>query len=277
MPPAPAAPEAQTYTAVAHHALKSYSGMHKEGLPQKLGFRGSFVVGLVIYGNMTRPLVERYGEEWLGHAVVELKLLKPVCDGDRLRIEARPLPGREAERGMEVVAFNETVEGQPAARLETWMPAVLPPVEPHAGLAPAAWEGERLERTWETLVPEQPFRTYRTVPTLDTNRQWTAVIDHALPCYGEGPTPPLHPIQIMRFVQEASNHQFVPGAGVHSGSRAVVRRVLRVGDPLEVLTVPVDKWEKKGNQWTTLYSAVRRAGEVCAEVFHTQIFKLRGA
>ena len=52
--------------------------------------------------------------------------------------------------------------------------------------------------------------------------------------------------------------------------------MLRVGDPIEMLTVPTAKWEKKGNHWVTLYCAVKSAGEVCAEIYHTQIFKLRG-
>jgi len=40
--------------------------------------------------------------------------------------------------------------------------------------------------------------------------------------------------------------------------------------------VPVEKWEKKQNHWLTVYCAVRRAGELCAEIYHTQIFRVRG-
>jgi hypothetical protein len=52
--------------------------------------------------------------------------------------------------------------------------------------------------------------------------------------------------------------------------------MLRVGDPVHILTVPLSKWEKKQNHWLTVYCAVRSGDEVCAEIFHTQIIKLRG-
>ncbi len=40
--------------------------MHGDGLVQKLGFRGGFVLGLVVCGLMTRVLVIRHREDWLG-------------------------------------------------------------------------------------------------------------------------------------------------------------------------------------------------------------------
>ncbi|MBI4084270.1 MAG: hypothetical protein HY423_16815, partial [Candidatus Lambdaproteobacteria bacterium] len=54
------------YTAIAHQAQRPYSKIHKDGVPQQLGFRAPLVVGLVLYGNMARAIVSRFGEEWLG-------------------------------------------------------------------------------------------------------------------------------------------------------------------------------------------------------------------
>jgi len=54
------------YTIVAKHTgFKSSNRVHANGLTQKLGFRGGFVLGIAIYGYMTRALVERLGEKWL--------------------------------------------------------------------------------------------------------------------------------------------------------------------------------------------------------------------
>jgi hypothetical protein len=274
--PSPAA-IGSPYTAIAHQAQRPYSKIHKDGVPQKLGFRGPLVVGLVVYGNMARALVSRFGEAWLGKVSIDVKFLKPVYDGDRLRIEVAPIAGRAHERAFEVTAFNESGNDEVSARLETWSPAELPAVEPHAALKPIEWEGEKPERTWERLVEGQPFRSLAYTPTFEDNAQWSRVIENELPLYQQGERPPLHPIQVLRHVQMATAHQFSSGAGMHSSTRAVVRRLMRVGDPIHVLTVPVAKWEKKGNQWTTLYAAVRTGDEVCAEMFHTQIFKLRGS
>ena len=82
---------------------------------------------------------------------------------------------------------------------------------------------------------------------------------------------------MLRLIQLGYSNQFIGESAVHSSSRAVVRRMLRIGDPVHVLTVPLSKWEKKQNHWLTIYCAIRSGGEVCAEVFHTQIIRLRGA
>ena len=76
------------YTVVAHHANhQSHNRMHQDGLPQKLGFRGPFVLGVANYGTMTRARVSHFGKAWLSRAVIETKFIKPVCEGDCLRIE----------------------------------------------------------------------------------------------------------------------------------------------------------------------------------------------
>jgi acyl dehydratase len=167
------------YKVVAHHASHgSHNRLHKDGLPQKLGFRGAFVLGVANYGNMTRVMVSRFGETWLGRAVIEAKFIRPVCEGDVLRVETLPIAGREAEQAYEVTAYN---------------------------------------------------------------------------------------------------NQFIGNNAVHSSTKAVIRKMLRVGDPVHILTLPIDRWEKKQNYWLTIYCAVRSRGEVCAEIYHTQIIKLRGA
>ena len=130
------------YWVVAHHAGHgSRNRMHEEGLPQKLGFRGAFVLGVAHYGNMTRALASLFGEEWLGRAVSEVRFLKPVCEGDRLRIETMPIAGRENERAFEVTAFNETANGEIAARMQTSMPDPFPAPDPASGSSSAAPDG----------------------------------------------------------------------------------------------------------------------------------------
>jgi hypothetical protein len=262
---------------VPHHAtFENRGGIHVDGLPQKLGFRGALVLGLVTYGNMSRVLVSQFGEAWLGKAVIETKFLKPVCEGDRMRIESRPIPGRERERAYEVTAYNETMNGEVSARMETSMPDPFPALDANASLKPIEWEGERQPRTWDNQVTGRPFRSFRYTPTQEINQFWLRVTGDDLPVYQQGERPPLFPSQILRHSQEATSHQFKSVAGLHSSSRAVVHRMLRVGDPIQVVSVPLNKWKKKGNNWTTIYSAVRSGDQVCAEVFHTQIFQLRG-
>jgi acyl dehydratase len=260
---------------IAYH--DSNNRMHSDGLPQKLGFRGPLVLGLATYGNMTRALAATFGEAWLGHAVMDVKFLSVVCEGDKLRVETSPIEGREGEKAYKVTAYNESNEGKAAAYMETSMPAILPPIEPHAAREPNEWEGPVKERrSWDVIVVDKAYRSLRSTLSVDDNAHWGKVLGDDLPIYYEGKAPAIHPTHVLRQVQIASTNQYIGDNAVHGSTKAVVRRMLRVGDPIQVLTVPTAKWERKGNHWVTLYCAIRSGGEVCAEMFHTQIFKLRG-
>jgi hypothetical protein len=267
------------YFVTAHHFdHKSYNRMHSDGLPQKLGFRGAFVLGVANYGNMTRALAASLGEEWLGRAVIEVKFMKPVCEGDRLRIETLPIPGREREHAYEVTAYNETANDEIAARMQSYVPDPFPEVDKAASLLPIEWEGPVTQRrTWETVIIDKPYRSLRVTLAAADNAEWTGVLEDDLPIYEQGERPPIHPAQVLRLVQLGYNNQFIGDNAVHASTKAVVRKLLRVGDPVHILTVPTAKWDKKQNHWITIYCAVRRGDEVCAEIYHTQIIKLRGA
>lgn len=267
------------YSVIAHHANHhSNNRMHEDGLPQRLGFRGAFVLGVANYGNMTRALVARFGETWLGQAVIETKFIKPVCEGDRLRVETLPIAGLEHGRAFEVTAYNETLDNEIAARMRTYCPLPFPAVDESAALSPNEWDGPVTQRrTWDNIVIGKAYRSLTLTLSAADNAYWQRVLDDDLPIYGAATAPPLHPAHVLRLVQLGYNNQFIGDNAVHSASKAVVRKALHVGDTVNILTVPIEKWEKKQNHWLTIYCAVRRQGEVCAEVYHTQIIKLRGA
>ncbi len=267
------------YTVVAHHAHhQSHNRMHEDGLPQQLGFRGAFVLGVANYGNMTRALVSSFGEKWLSRAVVEAKFIKPVCEGDRLRIETLSIAGREREQAFEITAHNESMRDEVAARLLTSVPDPFPAIDAAAVLTPNEWDGPvTLRRTWDNIVIGRAYRSLHLRLSAQDNAYWKGVLEDDLPIYLLGEHPPIHPAHVLRLVQLGYSNQFIGDNAVHSSSKAVIRRMLRVGDAVHVLTVPIEKWEKKQNHWLTIYCAIRSNDEVCAEVYHTQIIKLRGA
>jgi hypothetical protein len=279
MPTTPQYDIGTPYYAVAQHPEHtSRNQMHVDGLPQKLGFRGPFVLGVAVYGYMTRALVAKLGEGWLGRAVIEVRFLRPVCAGDRIRIETAAAPGGEAERAYDVTMYNETAGNEVSATMRSSVPDPFPAVDATANEKPNEWEGPVTQtRTWDTVIPGKAYRSLRATLAAADNAQWTRVLDDDLAIYREGERPPVHPAHVLRQVQLGYNNQFIGESAVHASSRAVIRRMLRVGDAVHVLTVPLRKWEKKQNHWLTVYCAVRSGGDVCAEIFHTQIIKLRGA
>jgi len=271
----------QPYKVVAHHASHgSHNRMHKDGLPQQLGFRGAFVLGVANYGNMTRALVAHFGEAWLGRAVIEAKFIKPVCEGDVLRVETLPIAGREAEQAYDVTAYNETAGNEVCARLTSSVPQAFPAPDAAAASRPNEWDGPVTQRrTWDNIIVGQAYRSLNLTLAPQDNTYWQGVLEDDLAIYN-GERAPLHPAHVLRLVQLGYNNQFIGDNAVHSSTKAVIRKMLRVGDPVHILTLPIDKWEKKQNHWLTIYCAVRSGderGEVCAEIYHTQIIKLRGA
>lgn len=267
------------YRVLAKHThFPSSNKIHTDELPQKLGFRGAFVLGVAIYGLMTRALVARFGEKWLGHAISEVKFMRPVCEGDRLRIETRPVAGREDESAFEVTAYNEMANDEISAQMQTSMPRTLPVPDPSAALAPNEWEGPVTQRrSWDNVITGRAYRSLDLTLSLEHNAVWQGILGEDVPIYGEGERPPIHPAHVLRLVQLGTNHECITEHAVHCSTKAVIRKVLRAGDPVRILTVPLAKWEKKQNQWITVYCAIRSGNELCAELFHTQIIRLRGA
>jgi len=253
----------------------SANRMHDDELARKLGFQGGFVLGLGVYGLMTRALVAEHGEDWLGQAMVELDFRKPVHSGDRIQVFTEPDPKSPNARAYRLRAVGE--DGVERVRMQTWCPNDWPEVHPLADLPPVEWEGEKQRRSWELMKLHQPFRALRYTPTLEENRSWCAQLHDDLPIYVTGDAPPLHPTFAMRHVQMCSTNQFLGDSAVHDSTRAIIRKALRVGQQIEVRNVPVEKYEKKGNHWVVMYSVVRADGEVALEQFHKQIFKMRGS
>jgi hypothetical protein len=173
--------------------------------------------------------------------------------------------------------YNETSGNELSAKLETSVPNPFPDVNAVAYEKPNEWEGQVTQRrTWDNIVTGKAYRSLRLTLSAADNAFWTGALDDDLPVYHDGERAPLHPAHVLRLIQLGYTNQFIGESAVHSSSRAVIRRMLRIGDPVHVLTVPLEKWEKKQNHWLTIYCAIRSGEEICAEVFHTQIIKLRG-
>lgn len=198
--------------------------MHTDGLPQKLGFRGPFVLGVANYGTMTRARVSHFGKAWLSRAVIETKFIKPVCEGDCLRIETLPVAGRESEQAFEVTAYTETVGNEISARMQTSVPVTFPAVDAAAAIKPNEWDGPVTQRrTWDNIIVDQTYRSLNLTLSTPDNAYWKGVLEDDVPIYAHGEHPPLNPAHVLRLVQLGYNHQFIGDNAVHSSTKAVIQ------------------------------------------------------
>lgn len=266
----------EPYTIIAHDVDSgSPNRMHKRDLPRQLGYKGGFVLGTANYGQMTRGLVTQFGEHWLKRNIVEMKFLKPTFEGDLLRITTDPTSDSCHERAYTVRAHN--AEGVEVIRLETWLPSPFPEPDPLSRLSGIEKEGKPERWNWNAIELNKPFRPCFVTPTQEENEFWCRELGEDSPIYREGTSSPLHPTLVMRCFTKATHSQFVSDTVVAIANRLTSHRMLRIGERMEIVTIPVEKFQKRGNYWVVMYAAARVNGVVAVESRQTKIFKIRAA
>ena len=141
-------------------------------------------------------------------------------------------------------------------------------------MPPAAANPPRVEISWELIELDTPAAAYTFCLSDAEHREKLALLQEQLPLFQQGERPPLHPYVLLKECNHALMRMFILPAWIHVGSKLVMRRVLRVGDEIEVRCIPVQKWERKGHQFVRLYITLLTGGEVALEVEHTAIFRI---
>lgn len=252
-----------------HVTAKNYSEasenrIHSDDVARRYGFRGALVPGVAVYGYLTHPLVERFGERWLSDAASEVRFLKPAYDGERLEIslddETHDLTARCVNPAGELLAVLST-------RLSD-----LPPVADQAIFDGPTKPSERVPMDWDSVVPGQVFATWHWQVTEDANDAFRHQVADDLEIYRFA----AHPHGLLQVANRALVREYVMPAWIHVGSEIHARAMPRVGDTLAVRAAVADKWERKGHQFVKLYLAYLRDSEITTEVVHTAIFRVAG-
>ncbi len=258
------------YLVRTHNASEqSENRMHSDDIARQFGFKGALVPGVTVFAHMTRPLVERFGEQWLARGIADIVLFKPAYEGDLLTVRTK-----QGEDGAyELTCSNE--DGVELARMTATMPTTAPAVDHRSELRPSENGGDRPIVTWELMEVGRAFPALRWAPTIEDNRVWCEDNRDDLPLFQAGPQAPLHPGFVLRQANFVLRNRFTLPAWIHTGSRIVFHDVLRLGNEYEVRAIPEEKWERKGHQMVRLYVAVRSGTKTYAEVLHTAIFRPR--
>ncbi|MEM6706726.1 MAG: hypothetical protein AAF690_28730 [Acidobacteriota bacterium] len=75
----------------AHNfAVSSENKIHDDAVAATYGFEGGLVPGVGVFGYLSRPVLDLWGDPWLESGSIEAKFLRPTYDGDRVRAVARP-------------------------------------------------------------------------------------------------------------------------------------------------------------------------------------------
>ena len=239
---------------------------------QARGFRGSIVGGAIVYGRMIQPLIERWGESWLERSRLDVRFKAPAFDEDTIEAGFETGTGEDGQPCLTVRARNR--EGVELIELEGRLRRDLPAPDALAQLEPVEWEGERLEGTWDRMALHHPFRAYRFRVTPEEQRVYCDATGDDLALYRRGSQPPAHPGLVMAQGSRVVAHQFVMPFWIHASSTLDHRRVIRVGDAIELRCVPIEKWRRGESEWVRFYQLYLAGGAPAIEVWKTSVIKV---
>ena len=225
-----------TYEVVARNFSEANENkIHSDEIARKYGFKGALVPGVAVWGHLTHPLVERFGEDWLSQSVNETRFFKPAYHGDRLIITTE-----ENDDGLLVQGHNE--EGTLLAEIRSRLPEEMPPPEDQSSFEQPRRSAERVEMAWDVVNEREPFPEWHFQIITDVNQRYASQIADELPLYRFV----AHPHWLLSVANQTLTREYVMPAWIHVGSEVRFRELVRVGDTLAVNAVPVEKWERKG-------------------------------
>jgi len=255
-----------TYHPIAiNHAETSENRIHSDDVAQRYGFSGALVPGVAVFGYMTHEVTKALGTDWLGRSTAEIRLIKPAYAGDRLSIEFEVT----GDRQYQVDCRNAA--GVLLATLAVAEPARMAEPDPRWTIRGPAENPPRVEIGWDVIDVNVPFATFTWTPTAEENLRYTDWVADDIPAYRAGV---LHPHLLQHMANQVLVRRFVLPAWVHVGTDMRFRRILEVGDAIEMRTLPIEKWERKGHQFIKLYVAYLVDGSPALEAYHTAIFRL---
>ena len=252
------------YLATARNfSAETENRIHSDEVAARFGFEGALVPGAAIFGHMTRPLLDAVGTHWLSDWKADVRFLKPAYHGDELTIH------HEAQGGKHIVRCHARglllAEMTTVRRESEGPPSAVDPGQPM---------DERPEIHWDNVEVGKPFPAWTWMPDTIANAEAAAQVEDDLFCYRDGV---IHPHAILSTANRAFTRRYRLPAWIHVGSTLRFRRLLRVGDEIDVRTVPRRKWRHKGHEFVELGIAYVVDGAVATEIGHVAIFRIRGS
>ena len=254
-----------------NNAQTSENRIHSDDIAAKYGFEGALVSGANIFGYLSQPLVRHYKKKWLSSGIMDVIFLKPAYQDNLLTIKTEELGSEYSERSHLTSAYNE--KDILIAKLESWVPKQLPPINVLAELYRESEDVERKEIHWDLISVNQPWPSHRWSPTETDNQERVGAQRDQAELY-QGPEGFIHPYYLLEACNKTLMRQFILPAWIHTGSRLVIRKPLQAGQEIEVRAIPIEKWEHKGHQFIKLYVAMMIQGEAAIEVEHSAIFHI---
>jgi len=263
----------QTHTLTAHNdAAASANKIHDDTVAQQYGFRGGLVPGVSVYAYMTYPLVHNFGEAWLTRGTAQVQLAKPVYEGDQVTVTGTVNTVAESELRFDLASTN--AEGVACGIGTATLPTASSPTPDLAAIPIGPRQAPRVPISWDAVIIGQALPLLTLTVTQQDNEEYCRTHADDLALY-RGARGYVHPGILLRQCNRIFSEHFILGPWIHVASDITTYRPCQVGEALEIRGVPVQKFAKKGHEFTMLDILILAADEAVQRVKHTCIFRPR--
>ncbi|HLJ49792.1 MAG TPA: hypothetical protein VKU01_27450 [Bryobacteraceae bacterium] len=237
-------------------AADSENKIHDDRVAAEFGFRGGLVPGVTVYGYMTLPVIEHFGEEWMEHGAMSVRFKEPVYESEEVVIDSSVDGDRIA-----ISLAGGRAQG------EAWLApiTVLADYEER----PLPEPDHRPPASHETLPQGAVLGTIQRNLNLDESRM-SAPLPPSI-----GPERFAHPAILLALANELLVRNVVLGPWIHVSSVVTNFAAIRDGDPIAVYGKVADAYERKGHEFAELDVLITAHGRPAQHVRHTAIWRPR--
>ena len=257
---------------VSNTSSTSENLIHSDETARRYGFAGALVPGVTLYAYVTRPIVEAFGPAWLARGTANVKLVKPVHEGEELTVTGSI--GERDVSGVTATVTGRTGSGECVVASVT-LPAGSPtPVNP--ALYPAApLPAERPPVSRDHLAKLEVLGAPEALYDEACAAEYVERVSDTLPVY-QGAAAWVHPAFFLQQANRALRDNVRVSPWIHVSS--VVRHLggARVGEKLQTRGRVRSLFEKKGRELVELDLLIVTgpSARPVAHIRHTAIYRL---
>jgi acyl dehydratase len=251
----------------------SENKIHDDATARRYGFAGGLVPGVTVYAYLTEPLVAALGPAWLQRGTASVKFVKPVLDGEEVRVTGEII-ARDPQGGLSATVRASTPSSGECAVLNATLPAGSPTPLNVALYAEAPLPAERAPGTREYFDAHTVLGTFVIRYDAAQAEEYVTSVSDPLPLYRAAGGGWMHPAFHTQLGNRCLRTNVRIGPWIHIGS--VVRHLAaaRIGDTLAARARVRSLWEKKGRDFVELDIAILANGKPVAHLLHSAIYRL---
>jgi len=243
-------------------ATESTNRMHDDEVAQKYGFRGGLVPGVDVWAYLTRPCVDRWGQEFLTGGTMSVRLLAPIYDGESVMSKLG------ADGSLEISGPDGVVRASGSASVGDLPDPLRIEATPESSTIIESPLATQKNLATGTVLETLRF-TYRQRPAteyLDDIRETSELYEDGAVC---------HPGFLARHANYVLSRTVRLGPWIHVSTTAHHRLMVRDGDAIEVRGIVTNEFERKGHRFVDLAVEITTNQIPAWSASHTAIWKPR--